>query len=102
MLDECHTPINFDVYQPRNPKARAYYRCVEDHFEELEAVWDGCYQSHFGFWRPYVMDVIKRYLDCWDLHFGFVLVNCEDCGYEYLLAFHVNEDIFDHHASRNR
>ena len=27
---------NLDVYQPRNPKASAYYKCVENHFEELE------------------------------------------------------------------
>jgi hypothetical protein len=43
-----------DVYQPRNPKTSAYYRCVKDHFEQLEAVWDDRYQSRFGFWRPYV------------------------------------------------
>ncbi len=62
MLNECPTAIDFDVYQPRNPKASAYYRCVEDHFEQLEAVWDERYQRRFGFWRPYVMDVIQRYL----------------------------------------
>jgi hypothetical protein len=30
--------IYIDAYQPRNPKASAYYRCVEDHFEQLETV----------------------------------------------------------------
>ena len=30
MLNACPTPFDFDVYQPRNPKASAYYRCVED------------------------------------------------------------------------
>ena len=39
MLNACPTTIDFDVYQPRNPKANAYYRCVEDHFEQLETVW---------------------------------------------------------------
>jgi hypothetical protein len=34
-----------------------------------------------------VLDVIHRYLDCGDLHFGFARVKCEDCGHEYLLAF---------------
>ena len=34
---------NFDVYQPRNPKASAYYKCVENHFEELERAWDDTY-----------------------------------------------------------
>jgi len=87
MLNQCPAGIDFDVYQPRNPKASAYYRCVEDHFEQLEAVWDERYQRSFGFWRPYVADVIHRYLDCGDLHFGFARVKCEDCGHEYLLAF---------------
>ena len=64
MKNECHTVIDFDVYQPRNPKASAYYRCVEDHFEQLEEVWNDRYQSRFGFWQPYVTDVIHRYLDC--------------------------------------
>jgi hypothetical protein len=49
---------------------------VEDQFEQLETVWlparraykslqlgeDERYQRRFGFWRPYVMDVIRRYL----------------------------------------
>jgi len=62
MLNVCPTAIDFDVYKPRNPKASAYYRCVEDHFEQLETMWDERYQSRFGFWRPYVTDVIRRYL----------------------------------------
>jgi hypothetical protein len=87
MLNSRPTAIDFDVFQPRNPKASAYYRSVEDHFEQLEAVWDDRYHLRFGFWRPYVTDVIRRYLDCGDLHFGFARVKCEDCGHEYLLAF---------------
>ena len=76
MLNASPTEIDFDVYQPRKPKASAYYRCVEDHFEQLETVWlparraykslqlgeDERYQRRFGFWRPYVTDVIRRYL----------------------------------------
>jgi hypothetical protein len=64
------TTDNFDVYQPRNPKASAYYKCVENHFEELERAWDDRYASRYGFWRTYVMTVIYKYLDCGDLHFG--------------------------------
>ena len=78
MLNACPTAFDFGVYQPRNPKANAYYRCVEDHFEQLKTIWDERYQSRFGFWRPYVMDVIHRYLNCGDLHFGFTRVKCKD------------------------
>jgi hypothetical protein len=45
----------------------AFYRV---NFEQLETVWDERYQRRFGFWRPYVTDVIRRYLDCGDLHLG--------------------------------
>ena len=81
------TTYNYDVYQPRNPKASAYYKCVENHFEELERAWDDMYKSRYGFWRTYVMTVIYKYLDCGDLHMGFARVRCENCGHEYLLAF---------------
>ncbi len=81
------TTDNFDVYQPRNPKASAYYKCVENHFEELEGSWDEKYASRYGFWRPYVMSVIYKYLDCGDLHMGFARVRCEECDHEYLLAY---------------
>ena len=32
-----------NVYQPRNPQAGGYYKCVESHFEELERIWDDHY-----------------------------------------------------------
>ena len=81
------SPYDLNIYQPRNPKASAYYKCVENHFEELEQVWDDMYKSRYGYWRTYVMTVIYKYLDCGDLHFGFARVRCEECGHEYLLAF---------------
>ncbi|WP_425388336.1 transposase zinc-binding domain-containing protein [Desulfobacter vibrioformis] len=81
------TAHNFDVYQPNNPKATAYYQCVENHFEELEGVWDAMYTSRLVFWQTYVMTLIYRYLDCGNLHMGFARVRCDDCDHEYLLAF---------------
>ncbi len=75
------------MYKPRNPKTSEYYRCVEAHFEELANVWDDKYERQYGFWRPYVMDVILKYLDCGDLQYGFARVKCKDCGHEYLLGF---------------
>ena len=70
-----------DVYQPRNPRASDYFKCTQAHFEQLEMLWDDRYQQRYGFWRPYVMDVINRYLDCGDLHCGFARVKCHDCNY---------------------
>ncbi|RJX19276.1 MAG: transposase [Desulforudis sp.] len=87
MLNACRAPADNAVYKPRNPRHSHYYRCIEAHFEELEGAWEERYQRTCGFWRPLVMDVIYKYLDCGDLHFGFARVRCDTCGHEYLLAF---------------
>ena len=75
------------VYCPRNPHDSAYYRCVEDHFETFEQVYEDRFARQYGFFRPYVKQVIYWYLDCGDLHNGFARVKCRDCCHEYLLAF---------------
>ncbi|SNT25509.1 Putative transposase, partial [Anaerovirgula multivorans] len=49
----------------------------------MESVWEERYQSKYGFWRPYITNVIYRYLDCGDPHFGFARVKCGDCS-QYL------------------
>jgi len=77
----------FPVYEPRNPQNTGYYQCVQNHFEDLEIVWEDRYQHQYGFFRPYIKDVIYRYLECGDLHFGFARVRCESCGHEFLLPF---------------
>jgi hypothetical protein len=79
------TTYNLDVYQQRNPKASAYYKCAENHFEQLERSWDNMYAPRLGFWQTYVI-MIYKYLDCGDLHMGFTRMRCEECG-QYLLAF---------------
>jgi hypothetical protein len=75
------------VYQQRNPETSQYYQCVEDHLETFEQVYDDRFPKQYGFLRPYVKNVIYRYLDCGILINGFARVRCGDCGHEYLLAF---------------
>ena len=75
------------AYKPRYAKDSPFHSCVENHFEELESVRDDLYAPLYGFWRPYITDVIYRYLDCGDLRCGFARVRCDHCGHEYLLAF---------------
>jgi hypothetical protein len=80
-------PDTSAVYRPRNPQNSPYYRCVEDHFETFEQIYEERFERQYGFFRPYVARVIHRYLDCGDLHNGFARVRCAGCGHEYLLAF---------------
>jgi len=76
-----------DQYRPHSPQNSQYYQCIEDHFETFEQVCDDRFARQYGFFRPYVKDVVYRYLDCGILHNGFARVKCSDCGHEYLLAF---------------
>jgi len=80
-------PDTSALYLPRKPKDSQYYRCVEDHFETLEQVYDERFSKQYGFFRPYVRQVIYRYLDCGILHNGFARVKCGECGHEFLLGF---------------
>ena len=86
MLSACPA-LEQDVYRPRRSHLSPYYRCIESHFEQLEGAWEDRYERSYGFWRPFVMEVIYNYLDCGDLHFGFARVRCDGCGHEYLLPF---------------
>ena len=52
------------VYRQRKPQESPYYQCVEDYFETFEQVYDDRFPRQYGFLRPYVKQVIYRYLDC--------------------------------------
>ncbi len=82
-------PDTSAVYRPRKAQDSAYYQCVEDNFETLESRSGGNerFSKQYGFFRPYVRQVIYRFLDCGILHNGFARVKCGECGHEYLLAF---------------
>jgi len=75
------------VYLPRRPQDSDYYHCVEDYFETFVQGYDEQFSRQYGFWRPYIEQVIYRYLDCGNLRNGFARVKCKDCGHEYRLAF---------------
>jgi len=75
------------VYRPRKPHLTPHYPCVQDHFEMLEQVWPERFEKHFGFWRPYLKEVMVRYLECGDFHNGFARIRCDACGTERALAF---------------
>jgi hypothetical protein len=55
------------VYRPRQPQNSSYYQCVQDHFETFDQVYEDRFERRYGFFRPYVRQVIYRYLDCGDL-----------------------------------
>jgi len=74
------------VYCPRKPRLTPFYQCVQDHYETLEQVYPERFAKRYGFWRPYLKEIMVHYLECGDLHSGFARIRCDACGTERLLA----------------
>ena len=55
-------PDKSRVYQPRKPQNSQYYQYFEDNFETLEQVYDEHFAKKYGFFRPYVRQVIYSYI----------------------------------------
>jgi len=68
---------------PRTP-ALALSRVVID---GVRGQWEERFERRFGFWRGFVDEQIRRYLDCGLFENGFARIRCPDCAEEYLLAF---------------
>jgi hypothetical protein len=75
------------VYQPRNPRATSLFALVEDYYEEFERVYDDRYRQQYGAWRPVIGEVMRKYLECGDLHQGFARLACGGCRYQAILAY---------------
>ena len=73
-------PGTSTVYRPCKPQESAYYQCFEEHFETPGQIYDEPFARQYGFLRPYVRQVIYRYLDCGILDNGFARARCGECG----------------------
>jgi hypothetical protein len=63
------------------------FRLLDTHYEEFRDVYDERFSKLYGFCRPVTDEVVGKYLQCGDPHFGFARIRCKECGAEYLRAF---------------
>ena len=54
-------PEACSVYRPRKPHLTPFYQCVQDHYEALEPFWPERFEKRYGFWRPYLKEVMVRH-----------------------------------------
>ena len=74
-------------YRARNPRETPLYGLCEAHFDEVRGQWEERFERRCGFWRGFVDEQVRRYLDCGLFENGFARIRCPDCAEEYLLAF---------------
>ena len=45
---------------PSQTHLTPFYQCVQDHYEALEPFWPERFEKRYGFWRPYLKEVMVR------------------------------------------
>ncbi len=75
------------AYRARSPRATPLYCLFDAHFDEVKGQWEERFERRFGFWRGFVDEQVRRYLDCGLYENGFARIRCPECAEEYLLAF---------------
>ncbi len=74
-----------DVYGRREPHESPLWQLLANHFDTFEDRYDDLFSREYGFFRPVISNIVRKYLECGDLQHGFARVRCSDCHHEYLL-----------------
>ena len=67
-------------YRARNPRATLLYRLFDSLYDEVRGQWEERFERRYGFWRGFVDEQVKRYLDCGLFENGFARVRCPERG----------------------
>jgi hypothetical protein len=67
-------------YQPR-PASNQLKEIVGDAMEELFQVWDERFRENYGALPRRVRELLERFLECGDPHYGFVRLRCVNPDY---------------------
>ncbi len=59
------------VYKRRKPQETSLWKLLDGHFFEFEEAYDELFQKKYGFYRPVISRVVRKCLECGDLHQGF-------------------------------
>lgn len=75
------------IYKRRNPQTTPLWKLLDSHFVDFEEIYDKLFQKKYGFYRPVISHVVRKYLECGDLHQGFARIKCPDCHHQFILAY---------------
>ena len=54
-------PKEAGVYRPRHPQQSPFYQLVERFFPQFQAAYEKRYQERYGFWRPIIGTVVRKF-----------------------------------------
>ncbi len=82
---ECSSPV--EIYRRRMSQETSLWKLLNCHFVDFEESYDKLFQKKYGFYRLVISRVVRKYLECGDLHQGLARIKCSDCHHQYILAF---------------
>ena len=59
-----------ETYRRRKPQETSLWKLLNGHFVEFEEDYEEHFQKKYGFFRPVISHVVRKYLECGDLHQG--------------------------------
>ncbi|MCP3890583.1 MAG: hypothetical protein GY702_17180 [Desulfobulbaceae bacterium] len=59
-----------EIYRRRKPQGTSLWKLLNAYFVEFEEIYDELFQKKYGFYRPVISRVVRKYLECGDLHQG--------------------------------
>jgi len=83
----CLSPKVATWYRAGQPRQSPLYQLIQRYYPEFERTYDKNYQQRYGLWRPVIGDVVRKFLRCGDLHFGFAGAQCTGCPHEMFVPF---------------
>ncbi len=75
------------ISKRRNPQTTPLWKLLDSHFVDFEEIYDKLFQKKYGFYPPVISHVVRKYLECGDLHQGFARIKCPDCHHQLILAY---------------
>jgi hypothetical protein len=83
-------------YRVRNPSSTPLSRLFGTHFDEVSGQWEERFERRCGFWRGFVDEQVRRYLDCGLFENGSARIRCPSRGSEMkVIAFITERDVVD-------
>jgi len=59
------------VCKQRKPRKFPLWHLINEHFNEFEERYEELFSKGYGFYRPIIPHVVRKFLECGDLHQGF-------------------------------
>jgi len=76
------------LYNPRHPERTLLDQTIAEHFETwFELASAGQFDGQGAPPKPYVRLAFRKYLECGIFAHGFARAWCDDCGYDYFVAY---------------